>query len=268
MKIFEKIKRQIIKRYAVVLRKLIVNYELDLYFKDNQGIISKIYPHDDMRHIIQNKTHLDGTVLNLINDFDLNNLDLCIDIGANLGFVSAVLAKRSKRVIAFEPEPKNLERFNDLIRNNQIKNIEVEPIAVADKTGKIKFYTSQAHAHHSLGLAHTSQSAAQFIEVDVVTLDEFCEKKQIKKIDCLKVDVEGFEYEVFQGAKELFKNKCVKYVIFEISHGVMTRLKKDPTPIFNFLLDHGFEIYTAKNNKISRDQILDYVGQDLLAVLS
>lgn len=267
MKIAEKIKRQLIKRYSSVIRKLVAVYGMELYLKDTTGFISKIYVDDDIFHLVENKNHLDGNVLSLIQGINIKQMNVCVDVGANLGFVSAVLSERSKHVIAFEPEPKNIEKFKELIKVNNIKNIEIIEMAVADNCGKIKFYTSLGHAHHSLGLAHTSLSDNSFIEVDVTSLDEFCRKRGIDEIDCLKVDVEGFEYEVFAGASEMFKNRKIKNVIFEISNGVMTRLKKDPKPIFDFLFDNGFEIYSSRDKKVPRDQVLNCTGQDLLAVL-
>lgn len=268
MKIGEKIKRQILKRYSSIVRKLIDVYGMNLYLKDSEGFISKINIEDDIFHLIQNKNHLDGTVLNLVQGIvKKDDMNICVDIGANLGFVSALLSKKCKSVISFEPEPKNAARIKDLIELNQIKNIEIIQKAVADKPGKLKFYTSTAHAHHSLGLAHESQSDTKFIEVDVTTLDEFCKERRIDEIDCLKVDVEGFEYEVFQGAEELLRNKKIKNIIFEISHKVMTNLKKDSKEIFMLLKDHGFVIYDSLGKKISYEEVMNFTGQDLIAKL-
>lgn len=266
MGIANNIQRQLVKRYSSVLRKLIEVYGMNLYLKDNEGFISKIYPDDDIFHLIRNKSHFDGKVLSLIEGIDSKEMNVCIDIGANLGFVSAVLSERSKHVISFEPEPKNVSKFKDLIKTNNLKNIEVVQMAVADKVGKLKFYTSpHAHAHHSLGLAHASQSDSHYIEVEVTTLDEFCQIRGIDQIDCLKVDVEGFEYEVFQGSKELLKNKKIKNIIFEISKNVMMNLKKDPKVIFDILIENGYTIYTSTGQKISSEQVMNFMGQDLIA---
>lgn len=267
VKIVDKFMRQVLKKYASIVKKLIEIYGVEFYLKDSAGFISKIYPTDDIFHLIGNKNHLDGTVLNLVQGIDIKDMNVCIDIGANLGFVSASLSKKCKQVISFEPEPKNVLRIKDLIKINNIENVEVVQKAVADKSGKLKFYTSPAHAHHSLGLAHGSQSIDSFIEVDVVTLDEFCHSRKIDAIDCLKIDVEGFEYEVFQGAKELFKNKKIKNVIFEISHGVMRNLKKDTKVIFDFLKEHGFVIYTSSGKKLAYEEVMNFSGQDLIAKL-
>jgi hypothetical protein len=55
------------------------------------------------------------------------------------------------------------------------------------------------------------------ITVKVLTLDSFCEQRSIEKIDLLKVDVEGFEIEVFKGAKRMLENKNIQIIAFEIS---------------------------------------------------
>ncbi len=266
MKITDKIKRQTYKHYSRVLKKLIELHGVNLYIKDSQNFISKIYPEDDIFHLITTKNHLDGAVVNLIQDLSKQELNTCIDVGANLGFVSAILSLHSKKVFSFEPEPKNIERFKDLLEKNSIRNIEIVEKAVADKSGKLRFYTSpHAHAHHSLGLAHAGQSENNYIEVETITLDKFCNQNNIHEIDCLKVDVEGFEHEVFLGAEELLKNKRIKNIIFEISHGVMNNLKKDPKKIFDLLLQYEYTIYTSTHKKVSIDKISDFTGQDLIA---
>ena len=56
-------------------------------------------------------------------------------------------------------------------------------------------------------------------KITVLTLDQFCKMQKIKKIDLIKLDVEGYEYMVLLGAKKIIKN--IKYIIIEIQKNGM-----------------------------------------------
>jgi FkbM family methyltransferase len=58
-------------------------------------------------------------------------------------------------------------------------------------------------------------SANQQIHVDVIALDDFADKRNLKKIDILKIDTEGYEPLVFRGAKRLLKEHRIRLFIFE-----------------------------------------------------
>ena len=76
-------------------------------------------------------------------------------------------------------------------------------------------------------------------KVKVVTLDNFCKSKKINKIDFLKIDVEGFEYMVLLGSKNIIKN--VKYIMIEIQKNDMyTNYSKNK--IENFLKKNKFKL--------------------------
>ncbi|MBT7610252.1 MAG: FkbM family methyltransferase [Bacteriovoracaceae bacterium] len=137
--------------------------------------------------------------------------------------------------------------------------------AVSSSNGNTAFFIAEATSHHSLGKAHTSQNDGNTLEVETVTLKSFCEEKSIKTIDILKVDVEGFELEIFQGSENLFKEKSINNLIFEISLGVMKRLNRDPLELIHFLESHNYMITNAFDEIITSKDISNLDGQDLLA---
>lgn len=123
------------------------------------------------------------------------------DVGANAGYFSllaAVLVGSEGRVYAFEPLPRNVEFLNKHIQLNRLDNIAVIEAAVSDRSGEAAFDlgASTAMGH----LADTGE-----IAVRMVSLDEMLQAGELEPPDYVKVDVEGAEYDVLRGARDLLR---------------------------------------------------------------
>jgi len=81
--------------------------------------------------------------------------------------------------------------------------------------------------------------------VDVLsqTLDDFCEAEGIARVNFLKVDVEGLELAVFQGAERLLRERCVDYQCFEISIEPLKGAGIDSRQVFAALETQGYQAY-------------------------
>lgn len=133
------------------------------------------------------------------------------DVGANIGYVSLLLAKRAGeggKVFSFEPLPKNQERLQknlDLNPNYQVRLISK---AVADKSGRISFLV-----HDSGGMGKVEGSLGkdrgyeQSITVDAISIDDFVYKDKKPEPDLIKLDIEGGEVLALQGMQRLLKEK-------------------------------------------------------------
>ena len=154
--------------------------------------------------------------------------DLFVDVGANIGSYSLLVASRGVRAIAFEPENTTysilvenakMNHFSDLIICNQK--------AVGKENGMVKFSVGNDTTNHILDSKDKDTKA---LSVEVVTLDSLNEDVTI-----LKVDVEGFELDVLAGAKELLCNPKLNVVIIEaLSH---------EDDIAKTLMQNGFGMY-------------------------
>lgn len=263
----QKFRREILKRDVRHLREIIRRYNLDLYIADIDKVLFKIDSNDNLMHLLRERTYLDGKISTIVKN-QLSVGEVAIDVGANFGLVSSLLSRKYNKVYAFEPEEENLERMRDLFKQNYIRNVEVIPLAASDKSGELTFFVADATSHHSLGLSHESQSIEKTVKVNAITLDEFCDKNSIDQVDLLKVDVEGFEKEVLDGAKGLLENRKIKQVVFEISIGVVERLGRDPLEVPRVLSQFGFIIYDHKGEKQTLDQLSkSFLDQDLFARL-
>jgi hypothetical protein len=123
----------------------------------------------------------------------------------------------------------------------------------------------ESYGHHSLGKVKTSkQIGTQMVEV--VTLSDFCKQQNIKSIDFLKVDVEGFEIEVFEGGKDLFLDKAMKLVAFEISKVPLESLGKSEQEIFNFLDQVDYNICYMNGEEFDTKNYSQINHLDLIAI--
>ena len=142
--------------------------------------------------------------------------DVCLDIGANIGAISRVMAERvgpTGRVHALEPSPQVLQYLQ---RNTQpFPHITSHGLAVSAQSGKKEFYQAP---ETKFGMGTLSALPGwRATEVAVTTLDEFWQKTGAPTIRLIKIDVEGHELEVFQGGREALLNNPEVVVVFEFS---------------------------------------------------
>lgn len=180
--------------------------------------------------------------------FDLHFLrkeDCFYDIGSNVGAFTILASQHSEcEVHAFEPVPStfaSLER-NVKIQQNQ-NSIFLYNVAVGESAGIIKFTNDQDTVNHV-----ATDGKINIIKVEVVALDEL----SINPPTCIKIDVEGFEWNVLQGATSLLKQSGLNAIIIELN-GSGIRYGVDDYKIDTFLRGHGFEPYTY--NPFSRNLI-------------
>jgi FkbM family methyltransferase len=138
--------------------------------------------------------------------------DIVLDIGANIGYYSLLLAKlvgKNGKVYAFEPDPDNFYLLKKNIEANGYENIIPVQKAVSDKNEKLKLYLQKENfAGHSL----RHNDSLNSIEVDSIRLDDFFKNKS-KDINFIKMDIEGAEGRALKGMRKLLgKNKKIKIV--------------------------------------------------------
>lgn len=152
----------------------------------------------------------------------LRNGDTFIDVGCNIGLMSLAASQfvgHNGAVYAFEPHPDTFSILQDNIELNNSKNIFSYNIALGEKEEKVLIYSNMQVNRGSASLIKTSQNQCEVKEVAIMSLDDFIIEKGIKNIRMLKVDVEGWELEVFKGASQLLSGENAPIVCFEYSKG-------------------------------------------------
>lgn len=178
-----------------------------------------------------------------------------VDVGAHIGVYTLLFARlvgSNGRVYAFEPAPANHRRLLENLALNAAENVVVEEAALFRESGRVtlNLFPEELGAWHSLGRpshADPSKSYATIepsssVEVAALTLDEYVARQAIERIDLLKVDVEGAEVDVLEGARATLASRRVGAVLFEASRPQIEALGHDPASAFEALREAGLTV--------------------------
>jgi FkbM family methyltransferase len=264
----EKIKNRINKYVSdfefKIFKKVLKKYDVDFYFKDRKGFLTKRLYNENFAYIFPTKNASDAFPMMDALDEKIKNTKICIDVGANIGVTSMWMARQCQNVYAFEPAPENVERFHDNMAVNNVANVELIQKAVSRTNGVTQFNLFASHGHHSLDPHHLAE-VKEKIDVEIVTLDHFCTERGINEIDVLKIDVEGCEIDVLMGAKDLLRNKSIKMIIFENSPILFEKQNKDKREVIHYLTDSGYDVFRLDGSRVSDDIIDNLIQEDLYA---
>lgn len=126
--------------------------------------------------------------------------NVIIDVGANIGYYTVLLANKvgkKGKIYAFEPDSANFEILEKNIKANKLENVVAMKVAVGAKNETKTLHKSKENYgdHKLYGNEKTKE------EVKIVKLDDFIKEK----IDLIKIDTQGWEPEIIEGAKNLIE---------------------------------------------------------------
>ena len=139
---------------------------------------------------------------------------IALDIGANHGEYTKQLSKKFKTVYAFEPHPDNIKTLRE--ETACCNNVVIIEKAVSDVTSRIKLWTCRTcDGMHTINpnpeaINFYARDPNVFIEVDSITLDDFCKDFSIAFI---KMDIESAEDFVWNGAVDTLKNNELNIIL-------------------------------------------------------
>ena len=186
----------------------------------------------------------------------LRSEDLFVDVGANVGSYTLLAAGAvGARCVSLEPVPLAFGRLLENIRLNGLQPlVEAHQVAAGSKTGSIAFTSNLDATNHAVG---DSQEISAAITVPVTTLDQLMGDRVPQVI---KIDVEGYETHVIDGAQGLLRNHLLIAIIME-SAGLSNRYHFDEGDLSARLLDCGFKPFTYNPRKRKLSQIARPKGQ-------
>lgn len=177
--------------------------------------------------------------------------DTVVDIGGHIGLFSVYASSLSKtgKVYAFEPFLKNFEKLKEHKQINKQDNLFIFNKAIADKEGTQTLFLSPDNntGGHSLHLKTESDNTAV---VETLSLASFCKSENIDRIDYLKLDCEGAEFNIIK-ADESILDRVKKLVMECHPHGDNT-----VDAMIEILERHGFEVNRESSNSPSGNEML------------
>jgi FkbM family methyltransferase len=136
--------------------------------------------------------------------------DACVlDVGSNVGLTAIAFDQfvPEGRIFAFEPSPRNYECLRKNLAENDCGRVEAINKAVGRESGEVTFFDTRLFGAGSFAVRDNAQIAVKHhaedrTKVPCVSVDDFVARRGIGRVDLIKVDVEGFEIEVLEGAEK------------------------------------------------------------------
>jgi len=127
---------------------------------------------------------------------------IIMDIGANVGDISMHFAQYTGdkgQVHSFEPDPTNFSRITKNLSLNNFKNIQLNNVGLGSQQAHLKMIVRDEHNRGMNQLVKEKVKEGE-IGIEIIKLDDYIAAKGIIHIDLIKIDVEGFDFEVLNGA--------------------------------------------------------------------
>jgi FkbM family methyltransferase len=215
-------------RYAVV--RLDQGFRMKLDLQDPEQLKVYFYGHYHERYeaaLVQRLLGEDGVFW---------------DIGANVGYftlmAATALANRGQ-IIAFEPGKNAYERLTENISLNLYRNIKTFPVAVTDREGEAVLHLTGDIADSSASLYPAGQAQAGQEVCRTVALDHFLREENLSPPNLIKLDVEGAELAVLQGARKLIA-QAAPLLLMEMEEKNLQAAGASKTAIQDFLSPYGY----------------------------
>ena len=184
-----------------------------------------------IREHFVHKTYINGYI-------DLSQINTAFELGAHKGYVAMQLAHLGKpemKIYCFEPEKRNYEYLLDNIKENNLEDrVFAFNLAVSNKDGTLPFYISEHEHGHSLLPEHNNN--VKKVDVMCKTIPTLMKEYKLNKLDLLKIDIEGAEYDVMFNLDRNVLEK-IDYIMAE-AHITTEHTIED---MIEFLKDNGYE---------------------------
>lgn len=167
-----------------------------------------------------------------------------LDVGANAGYFTLLLAHvvgACGQVVAFEPVPLNVRVIEEQIRLNKLARTHLEAIALTDTTGELSFVVERTNANSHLEqveIQHAVSRPEKVVKVQAERLDDWVARTDMTP-DLIKVDVEGGEARLLEGAKQLLARQQTRWLVS--THSAELR-----TAVFGTFVSAGYDVSSLR----------------------
>jgi FkbM family methyltransferase len=168
--------------------------------------------------------------------------DVCIDVGANFGWYTSLMARCAKagEVHSFEPTPQS---FFELKRNHELmgspESVILNNIALGDANGTVQIHLFEGLGSGNASLAGKDNVDSQVFDCEMTTLDSYMDERGMDQVDFVKVDIEGAELMFLKGANRLFAQAVPPIFMIEMASEQTANFGYHPDELIRFLDSHA-----------------------------
>ena len=204
------------------------------------------------------KSNVENNYVRFVREYISENA-VIIDVGANIGYMSIVasILQPKSRIYATEPGQENYTFLERNIETNDRKNVSAHKFAIGRENSSGSFMEDHAWGH----LTEFENPLSQ--QITIRTLDSFVVDEGIDRVDFIKIDVEGFEMQVFEGMTQTLKKFNPK-ILFEFNSFCMIAYGKTNPLEFLEYIDKNFseKFIFNRGEKDSGEFLLNTVKQN------
>jgi len=171
--------------------------------------------------------------------------DTFFDLGAHVGHFTVVASRlvgAGGMVHSFEPDAETCRWLEGNVKVNSLANVTVNQAAVCDKVGYQDFELRTIDMMAANSLAKPNSSSGRFIRVRTTSIDEYCAEGSIKRIDFLKIDVEGAEIDVLRGARAALSGEVKPKIHIEFHPKTQEAFGRSLPELAETLLACGYQL--------------------------
>lgn len=185
---------------------------------------------------------------------------IAVDIGAHIGHHTVAMRDivgENGKIISIEPHPKNSRILKNTINKNNWDNVDVVRNAVSNQKGEEILVENPGNTGgstlqtRSLEDYPEIQSNGEEHNVDVRPLTNILDKKEIEKIDLIKIDIEGGEYGVLLDIENILCN--ISYIILELHVDKLNY--EEISKIYNILTETGTIEFLDRDEEVTENNI-------------
>ena len=197
--------------------------------------------------------------------------DVVLDVGTNIGETLLQFGKLVGDrgfVFGFEPDDENYRKVQRNISINDSSNLHVFNLGVSDRKENVKLYRVDSNNTGMNRILNETEAERfqDFTTIETDTLDNVMTENNIKRVDVVKIDIEGYEMHALRGASQLLRTYRPKLFI-EIGYTRLINNGASPNEMIGYLEGFGYKIFHAETDEqISADYDFSPLGDSSVDV--
>lgn len=176
------------------------------------------------------------------------------DVGASVGLYALLAAVANPRcqVHAFEATPEIARILAGNVLLNSLDNVHINHLAVGRAPGQAFLHRFLGPTGDNEGMNFVSSQQPEAVDhmVEMVSLDHYCQQRGIERIDLLKLDIEGGEYEALEGARRLLETRSIACIQVELAEWTAERSGHSIMDIKDLLTETGYTIHHLHSGQL------------------
>jgi len=207
-----------------------------------------LYPNDGVARLTYYFGYHEPEVFDFLHSYLREDM-VFLDIGANIGTVTLFAAKRvgvGGKVYAFEPQCQTYQRLVTNLQLNGFRNVVAEPFAIGESQKNVVMRatsdTAKSYVRYTTDFSsHERQSG--FDQCQMISLDDYFSRNALRRIDYMKVDVEGWEYNVLLGGQKLIRRYAPPIIQLELYDEFLARSGSSKSEVRRLLSELSYRLF-------------------------